>query len=713
MTAWMNGRPAAMPTHRRYPGAPRQDVVQELHGQRVPDPYRWLEDAGDPRTLRWTAEQDAAYQEARASWPGADSWNREITKLGDVGRGLAPQVHGSRVFQLRHGGGDREHPVLWVREDGTERPLLDPAVLDPSGRTVLDAWKPSHEGNLVAYQVSRDGTEDSRLWVLDVATGQTADGPIDRVRSTSVGWLPGGEMFYYVGRLAPGTHPGEDRYHRRVYLHKVGSDRDADVMVFGDGRDKTQFYSVAVTADGRWLTITATTGTAPGTDLYLADLSAGPPDRPELLAVQEGARARTLLHIAPGAGPQDELWLRTDSNAERGRVAACRPAGLAAGGWRDLIAERPDAVLTDFAVLTGAELARPVGLVAWTRHAAAEITVHDLADGRQTATVPLPGTGTVSGISVRPEGGHDAWFAYTDYATPLRVLHYDGRTGQVRPWAQSGEVPDDGGVSVCQQAFQSRDGTTVRMFVISPTGRPDRPRPAILNGYGGFGASLTPKFSPHILAWARAGGVWAVACLRGGREEGEEWHRGGRGALKQNVFDDFDAAADHLTAAGWTSRDQLGVIGGSAGGLLVGAAITQHPEKYAAAVCMSPLLDMVRYERSGLGPSWVPEFGTAHDPAQLRTLLSYSPYHHVAPGTAYPAALFTVSDGDTRVDPMHARKMCAALQYASTGDGPVLLRFERGAGHGSRASSRLVGLQADGLAFLACHLGLPAPEGTP
>jgi prolyl oligopeptidase len=312
---------------------------------------------------------------------------------------------------------------------------------------------------------------------------------------------------------------------------------------------------------------------------------------------------------------------------------------------------------------------------------------------------------------VRPEGGHEAWFAYTDYVTPLQVLHYDALTGQVRPWAGPGQARAHAGVSVCQQAFQSRDGTTVRMFVVSPAGRPDRPRPAVLTGYGGFGASVTPRFSPQALAWVRAGGVWAVACVRGGREEGEEWHRAGRGALKQNTFDDFDAAADYLTAAGWTSREQLGALGGSAGGLLVGAALTQHPEKYAAVVCMSPLLDMARYERSGLGPSWVPEYGSADDPDQLRTLLAYSPYHHVTPGTAYPAALFTAFDADTRVDPLHARKMCAALQHASAGDGPVLLRFERGAGHGFRAVSRLVGLQADALAFLACQLGLPAPDG--
>jgi prolyl oligopeptidase len=273
-----------------------------------------------------------------------------------------------------------------------------------------------------------------------------------------------------------------------------------------------------------------------------------------------------------------------------------------------------------------------------------------------------------------------------------------------------GSATGAGRVTAGQKAFQSRDGTTIRMFVISQTGCPDRPRPAILTGYGGFGASMSPKFSEQVLAWVNAGGVFAVACLRGGREEGEEWHLSGCGEHKQNVFDDFHAAADYLVEVGWTSPRQLAIMGGSNGGLLVGAALTQHPEKYAAAVCMSPLLDMARYELSGLGPSWVPEYGSADDPAQLRTLLSYSPYHRVTPGTAYPPVLFTVSDGDTRVDPLHARKMCAALQRASSGNGPVLLRLERGVGHGVRAASRAAALQAECLAFLARHLGLAAPR---
>ncbi|MEV5704086.1 prolyl oligopeptidase family serine peptidase [Actinoallomurus sp. NPDC052274] len=698
---------AVRPSRRRYPDAPREDVVQELHGRRIPDPYRRLEDAADPRTVRWSAGQDALYQADRDTWPDLDRWTAEVAALTATDRVLTPKVRGGRTFWPRQRP-DQEHPVLLVADGAAgERVLLDPAALDPTGRTVLDAWEPSVDGGLLAYQISRDGTEDSLLWVLDVATGSVVDGPIDRVRRSSIGWLPDGAMFYYVRHL--GGRSGEERYHRRVCLHRVGADPDTDVVVFGEGRDKTRFYSVAVTADGRWLAVTATTGTGRGTDVHLADLSAAPPERPRLRPVQEGTRDRTRLHVAPGTGPYDTVWLRTDHGAPRGRVVACRPADLDRGAdaWREVVAERPDAVLTDLAVLTGPELPHPIGLVAWVRHATAEVTVHDLTDGRQVGVVPLPGAGSIGAFSVRPGGGHEAWFAYTDFATPPYVLHYDRRSGQVAPWTPDGHAPGPGadGVASRQVAFLSRDGTTVRMFVISPTGRPDAPRPTLLTGYGGFATSMSPRYTPQVLAWVRAGGVFAWPCLRGGGEEGEQWHRAGSREHKQNTFDDFAAAADHLVAAGWTRPDRLAIMGGSNGGLLVGAALTQHPDKYAAAVCMSPLLDMVRYELSGMGPSWVPEYGSASDPAQLRVLLGYSPYHRVTPGTPYPAVLFTVSDGDTRTDPLHARKMCAALQHASSG-GPVLLRLERGVGHGVRATSRAVALHAECLAFLAGHVGL-------
>ena len=476
------------------------------------------------------------------------------------------------------------------------------------------------------------------------------------------------------------------------------------MLIFGEGRDKTDYYNVSVSRDGRWLAVGASRGTAPRNDLWIADLSESDPASPDLRVIQEGIDAQTGVRV----GRDGRLYVFTDSGAPRGRIAVTDPADPSPATWRDLIGEDPEAVLSGYAILDGAELDRPVLLAEWTRHAISEITVHDLATGERVGQVPLPGLGTAGGISERPEGGHEAWFVYTDYTTSSVVLRFDARTSEVTTWATAPGSVSVPAVTARQVTYASKDGTAVRMLVISADDAPDRPKPTILYGYGGFDISLTPAYSPNVLTWVSAGGVYAIANLRGGNEEGEEWHRAGMLDRKQNVFDDFHAAAETLIRDGWTTPEQLAISGGSNGGLLVGAALTQRPELYAAVICSAPLLDMVRYERFGLGQTWNVEYGTASDPEQLGWLLSYSPYHHVVPGTAYPAVLFTVFTNDTRVDPVHAYKMCAALQYAtSSGPGkPVLLRAEGQVGHGARAVSRTAELAGDTLAFAARHTGL-------
>ena len=335
--------------------------------------------------------------------------------------------------------------------------------------------------------------------------------------------------------------------------------------------------------------------------------------------------------------------------------------------------------------------------------------MHDLETGERIGDVPLPGLGSIGGLSEHPEGGTDCWFGYTDHITPSSVFRFDAMSRQTTPWATAPGTVDVPEVHARLVDYTSRDGTTVRMIVVSPDAEPDQPRPTILSGYGGFGVSMTPGYSATVLAWVEAGGTYAIANLRGGGEEGESWHRAGMRGNKQNVFDDFHAAADWLVDNGWTTAAQLGISGGSNGGLLVGAALTQAPQRYAAVACSAPLLDMVRYEKFGLGQLWSEEYGSAEDPTELGWLLSYSPYHHVADGVAYPAVLFTVFDSDTRVDPLHARKMCAALQAATVGPKPIVLRRESDVGHGARAVSRSVDLSADTLGFLAAHTGLRLP----
>ena len=706
-----------------YPDAPREDLVETIHGRQVADPYRWLEDPDSDRTRAWLAAQQNLYAGYEATVPGRDKLTERLGELLGAGEVSPPAWRGERQFFTRRAPG-QEHAVLYtVSPAGAERALIDPSMLDPTGVTTLDTWQPDDEGRLLAYQLSAGGREESVLHVMDIATGQDVDGPIDRCRYSDVAWLPGGGAFYYTRRLAPDAVPaGEEQYYFRVYLHQVGAPADEDVLIFGDGLEKTNYYGVAVSHDGRWLTLTASAGTAPRNDAWIADLAASPPQAPNLQAVQEGVDASTW----PRPGRDGRLYMLTDRDAPRGRIVVAEPGDPAFpeyASWQELVPEDRDAVLTGLAILDGPGLEQPVLLLARARHAISEVSVHDLAFGDQLGQLELPGLGTVSGLTDRPEGGHEAWFAYTDYTTPGVVLRYDAAAGTTQEWQRAPGAVAVPAVTADQIAYTSADGTTIRMVVVSgstkkPTRQgtgssqplvPERTRPAILYGYGGFNVSLTPAFSAAILAWVEAGGVYAIAGLRGGSEEGEQWHRAGMREHKQNVFDDFRAAAQKLIDDGWTTSDQLTVWGGSNGGLLVGASITQRPDLCAAAVCSGALLDMVRYERFGLGETWNDEFGTVADPSEFGWLISYSPYHHVRPGVRYPAVLFTISDGDTRVDTMHARKMCAAMQYATASpeaERPVLLRNEAQVGHGARSLSRAIALSAETLAFAAEQTGL-------
>jgi prolyl oligopeptidase len=698
-------------TELRYPAARRLDLTEDIGGHQVSDPYRWLEDGTSAERAAWLAAQAELFASYREELPGRDRLAAQVRELLGTGHVGTPAWRGERSFFTRRDPG-AEHGALYTEAgDGRVQVLVDPMAIDPSGVTTLDAWQPDKEGRLLAYQLSAGGDEESLLRVMDVTTGALVDGPIDRCRYSNVAWLPGGKAFYYTRKLPPESVPeGESQYHRRVYLHQVGTPADEDTLIFGEGLEKTNYYNVSVSRDGRWLIIGASRGTAPRNDLWVADLSESDPAAPHLRVLQEGLDAQTGVRV----GRDGRLYVFTDLGAPRGRIAVTDPADPGPGTWRDLIAEDPEAVLSTYAILDDAGLDRPLLLAGWTRHALSEITVHDLATGEQVGRVPLPGLGTAGGLGERPEGGHEAWFAYTDYTTSPVVLRFDARDSSVTTWAAapgSVEVP---AVTARQVTYQSKDGTPVRMLIISSGSgsdsgsgdAPAEPRPTILYGYGGFDISLTPAYSPNVLTWVSSGGVYVVANLRGGNEEGEEWHRAGMLDKKQNVFDDFHAAAEALILQGWTTPEQLAISGGSNGGLLVGAALTQRPDLYAAVICSAPLLDMVRYERFGLGQTWNVEYGTASDPEQLGWLLAYSPYHHVVPGTAYPAVLFTVFTSDTRVDPVHAYKMCAALEYATSSGRPVLLRAEDQVGHGARAVSRMAGLAADTLAFAAYHTGL-------
>ncbi|SFE31100.1 prolyl oligopeptidase family serine peptidase [Blastococcus tunisiensis] len=686
----------------RYPEATRLDLVEDLHGHRVADPYRWLEDDADPRTRAWSEAQDTLAGDLLGGLPMRPAFTAHLEALVRSGAVGLPVWRGGRAFSTRRDPG-QEHAVLRVREpDGTVRVLVDPMALDPEGTTTLDAWSASWEGDRLAYQLSTGGDEESRLHVLDVATGEVIDGPIDRCRYSPVAWLPGGEELFYVRRLAPDQVPaGEEQFHRRVWRHRVGSPADGDQLVHGEGSDPTTYFGVHTSRDGRWLVVSGSAGTAPRDDVWLADLAGSG----ELRELQVGIDAQTAAWVARDG----RLWLMSDRGTPRWRLAVADPADPATWApeaWRDVVPELPDAVLSDVALVDGPDGSLQV-LAVHAVDATDRLSVWAADGSGRLADVPGPGAGSISGVSSPPEGGGTAWVGYTDYATPPSVLRWDaGSPTELQPWEQAavaGEVPE---LTVVETHATSADGTPVHLFVLSGAGAPDVPRPTVLYGYGGFNVPVTPAYSAQALSWVAAGGVWAVANLRGGSEHGEEWHRAGMRERKQNVFDDFAAAGEHLVAQGWTTHRQLGIFGGSNGGLLVGATLTQRPGLAAAVVCSAPLLDMVRYELFGLGRTWNDEYGTAQDPTELGWLLGYSPYHAVLEGAAYPATLITTFESDTRVHPLHGRKLAAALQHATSAEAPVVLRRETSVGHGARAVSRTVGLAADQLAFLAEHTGL-------
>jgi prolyl oligopeptidase len=677
-----------------HPTARRLDLVEQLHGHRIADPYRWLEDAGSEETQQWLAAQDDLARPALDSLPGRGPLAERLRQLmpGYIG---PPTVIGDRSFFTRRYP-DQEHPVLLVAEaDGTETVLVDPSALSADLTTTLDGYALSKEGDRLAYQLSEGGNEDPLLWVMDTRTGETVEGPIDRTKYGNIAWLPGGEEYIYVRRLAPDAVPaGEELFHRRVWRHRVGTDPSTDTLLFGEGYDKTAYFGVSVSRDGRWLLVRASLGTAPRNDLFIADLQADA----ELVAVQRDVDAMTQGFV----GFDGRLYLFTNLDAPRWRLAVADPADPQPDRWTDLLPQS-DAVLTDVTLTDDAVVA------VRTRDVVSEVTVHDRLTGEPRSKIGLPGLGFAQ-VSSRPDGGDEVWIGYTDHLTPYQVLHHRVSTGETSVWADAPGAVATLGLSAKQVFYPSADGTRIPMFVLARDDiQLDGSRPTILYGYGGFNVSMDPGYSSSILAWVEAGGVYAVANLRGGSEYGEEWHRAGMRDKKQNVFDDFIAAAEWLIAQGYTSPPHLGISGGSNGGLLVGATLTQRPDLFGAVVCSAPLLDMVRYEQFLIGRTWNDEYGSADDPTELGWLLSYSPYHRVQEGTDYPAVLFTSFDADTRTDPCHARKMCAALQWATAGDRPILFRREANVGHSARAVSRTIDLQVDTLTFMAWRLGLQLP----
>ncbi|MBM7116642.1 prolyl oligopeptidase family serine peptidase [Archangium primigenium] len=677
-----------------YPDTRRTDTVEEHFGTAVVDPYRWLE--GDARghveVADWVRAQDALARAYLARLPGRDHFRRRLAELFDHARLTAPEKRGERYFFTRNPGLENQ-AVLLVREGphGADRVLLDPNPWSDDGATALAEWAVSADGRSLAFATQEAGSDWRTIRVLDVESGDTLPDVLAWARFTTLAWARDGSGFFYARFPAPpeGNVFDAPVTDHSIYFHVLGTSQAEDRLVRAPPTGQLLIQTVSVTPDGRYAVIASTPG-AGGNALAIIDLQ-DPNWTPRPLI-------QAYDHNWSVVGNQGtRLFLATDDGAERGKIVTL---DLAATEPRfvELIAEREDGTLNDAALLGGHLL------VTYLVDAKTEIRRHRL-DGTPDGTVALPGLGTAGGFRGRPDDD-EAFFVFTGHNAPTTIYRYAVARRLLTIWDRPEVAIDLERIVVEQRFYASKDGTRVPMFVVR---RADlqTPAPTLLYGYGGYGISMVPYYSPAVLAWVEAGGVYAVANLRGGGEYGKAWHDAGRLANKQNVFDDFIAAAEYLKREGIASAEGLAIQGESNGGLLVAAVVNQRPELFAAALPGVGVLDMLRFARFTNGQFWIGDYGDPEKEADFRNLLSYSPYHTIRSGRAYPALLVTTADTDDRVVPAHSFKYVAALQSADLGDRPRLLRVDTRAGHGAgKPIGKALDELADLWAFAARWTGL-------
>jgi prolyl oligopeptidase len=686
------------------PPAVKVDVVEEtIHGHKIADPYRWLEDANSPDSQEYVRAELAYTRSILDPLPGRDAIHQRLSQLLSIGNITTPQIGGPYYFYTRREG-TQNQPVLLVREGihGKDRTLVDANQLAADGTVALDWWFPSDDGKFVAYGTSGSGSEISTLHVIETATGKLLPDTIERTRIAQVAWKKDNSGFYYGRNPKKGDVPeGDEAYYLHIFYHALGSQPKNDPMIWGEGRKKEEILvSQLPDDDDRWLLLTAYEGSAGKNELFLQDLKAGqdlkttPP-----VELTSGKDFHYSGEIFKG-----KLYITTNEDAAHFHLFAVDAANPSRANWKEIIPAE-DGILQGIAIVDGKILAQ------YEKNASSQLKLFDL-DGKALGDVKLPGIGSIQGL-----GGHwdrkETFFGFQSFTVPPSVYQVELASRKSSLWDKvSAPGIDPSAFEVRQIWYTSKDGTKIPMFVFHKKGlQLNGKNPTLLTGYGGFNVSLTPTFSGGRYLWLEHGGVFAVANLRGGSEFGEDWHRAGMLDKKQNVFDDFISAAEFLISDKITDKDHLAIQGGSNGGLLMGAMITQRPDLFRAVVCQVPLLDMLRYQNFLIAKFWVPEYGSSEDAKQFDWLYAYSPYHHIKAGAEYPAIMFMTADSDSRVDPMHAKKMAALMQAeAANGkskDRPILLRIEPKAGHGQgKPISKLIEEGTDIYSFLFWQLGV-------
>ena len=670
-----------------YPLTAKVDQVDDYHGTQVPDPYRWLEDTYSPETNAWIEAQNKLTFTFLEAVPERGKIQARLTELWDYPKASAPFQRSGRYFQFRNTGLQNQD-VLYVQEslDGEGRVLIDPNGLSTDGTVALTSWEVSDDGCWLAYATSASGSDWMTWRVRDVNTGLDLPDLIEWSKFSGASWLPDQSGFYYSRYDAPesGKEFESTNYYQKLFFHRLGQPQTSDELVYQRPDHKEWGFYGSVSEDGRYLIIYVSEGTEVSNRLFYRDLQAGD-TVVELIPEMEAEYV-----FVGNDGPV--FFLRTNLDAPRGRLIAVDTSQPAKKNWCTLIPQTSDTL--EAVTMVNHQF---ICLYLLDAH---HVLKRFERDGSFLGEIGLPMAGSLVTLHGRRED-KELFYAFQSFVCPPTIYRYDfgTDTSQVR---FKPPIQFDFSPYITQQVFAtSKDGTRVPMFLVHRQGLPAAPQPTLLYGYGGFNISMTPSFSISRLAWLEMGGVYAWAVLRGGGEYGEEWHQAGMKARKQNVFDDFFACAEYLVAEGITSPVKLAIQGGSNGGLLVGACMTQRPDLFGAALPAVGVMDMLRFHKFTIGWAWVSDYGSSDDPDEFRYLYAYSPLHTLRPGKRYPATLITTADHDDRVVPGHSFKFAAALQAAQAGEAPALIRIQTKAGHGmGKPTGIIIQEQADIWAFL-------------
>jgi prolyl oligopeptidase len=690
----------------KYPETKRVDVVDDYFGTKVPDPYRWLEDPDSAETRAWIEAQNRVTFAYLAGIPERDAIRKRLTELWNYERYGLPSREGSWYVFSRNDGLQNQS-VIYKAESLTAAPqvLIDPNTFSPDGTVALAGLAFSDDGRYVAYATSASGS-DWREWrVRDVATATDLADVVRWSKFSGAAWTKDGSGFFYSRYEAPaeGAALQQINKNQKLYFHRLGTPQDQDELVYQRPDHPEWMFDAHVTDDGRYLVIYQSESTEPKNRVFVKDL--GVPDA----QVEPFLDAYDAEYDIVG-NDGERFYVLTDNGAPRRRLVAVDRRNRAPSAWRTLIPEGPGRD-----VLAEVRMAGDRFIAVWLTDAHHTLKVYRL-DGTLEREIALPGLGSLGGVSAKRRHPDEVFYAFTSFTTPTTIYRYEVATGASTIFKQPKVAFRPADYETIQVFYPSKDGTRIPMFLSGRKGLPRTGRtPTLLYGYGGFNIALTPSFSPATLAWMEMGGLYAVANLRGGGEYGKAWHDAGRLHHKQNVFDDFIAAAEYLIRERYTSTPKLAIHGASNGGLLVGACLTQRPDLFGAALPAVGVMDMLRFHKFTIGWAWVSDYGSPDKPEEFRTLLKYSPYHNLKPGTKYPATLVTTADHDDRVVPAHSFKFIAALQAAQAGPAPVLIRIQTKTGHGAgRPTWMQIEERADMWAFLVHTLGmtLPAPASS-